>query len=124
MIMDILILIIIVLLIISLEIDYIKENIDSKEKEYKNLETLEEILKVESIISDSNYLAYEKNNVTYKNKIEIKNIDNLKKINNLNNVKIKKEIININHKECKTNTYTRGVVYENKFEILEVSFCE
>ncbi|MDD3178031.1 MAG: hypothetical protein PHR26_00770 [Candidatus ainarchaeum sp.] len=124
MLMDILIFLIICLLIISIETQYLKENIIIKEKEYKNLEELENILLIETMISDSNYLAIQKENIDCKNKIEIKNLDKLRKINNLKKIKISEKEIQINTIKCNYKTYTRAVIYNNKFEIIEVSFCE
>jgi len=121
MILDVLILFLIVLLIISLEVKNInsyKTEINNSEMEIKRLEQL---INLETIITDSNYLAEYNNNTkkNYKNKIEIKNLNKLDGVCYLS-------IDGINYLDSRnyTNTYTRGVIYNNNFEILEVGFCE
>jgi len=123
MVLDILILFIIVIFIISIEEKNITNysiNIKNKNQE---INTITQELIVDRIISDCNYLATsnQKTNVCYANNIAIKNLDNLDNnicylaINSTKYYALEKQINQI---------YKRGVVYNNRFAIIEVGFCE
>ena len=123
MILDVLFFIIIILLILSIEtkiiIDY-KTNITTKERE---IDLIKKDLLIDLYLLDCNYLG--KIELTTKkcnlNEIEIKNLN---KINDdFCNTKINNTEIYGARKESKI-TYKRGIIYKNKFSILEVSFCE
>ncbi|MEI8364352.1 MAG: hypothetical protein WCF78_02760 [archaeon] len=122
MILDLLLLLIIVILIISIEektITNYKLNILNSEQD---LNLLKESLIVEQLISDCNYLAILNTDtkVCYKNKIEIKNINNLPPII----CKISIDGIKYFDTGNIKNVHKRGIVYNNKFGLLEVGFCE
>jgi hypothetical protein len=116
MILDILILLFIVLLIINIEFQNIKTYNNEIKNSNQTLNELQNILLLDSIINNKDYLAQSN---YYKNKIKIKNLDKLEKIN-VCYLKINKEYIT----KQKSNIYKRAVIYNNKFEILEVGFCE
>jgi len=120
--LDLLLLLMIVILIISIEektITNYKLDILNSEQD---LNLLKESLIVEQLISDCNYLASLNTNtkVCYKNLIEIKNINNLPP----NICKISVDGKKYLDTGKVNNVHKRGVVYNNKFGVLEVGFCE
>jgi len=121
--LDTLIFIILIILVISLEIgilDSYKENLNYEESK---IDLLKQDFLIDYYLLDCNYLGYFNNNTKkcYKNKIEIKNKDRI--YNDFCKITIDdKEIID--RRQPITSTHKRGVVYKNKFSIMEVSFCE
>jgi hypothetical protein len=123
MILDVFLFLIIVILIISIQADIIysyKENLLFNEEKVNNLK--KEYL-IENELLGCDLLGYLDKNTKkcYKNKIQIKNKDKIPEY--LCKIKInEKEIINLNKNIM--ISYKRGVVYNNQFSVLEVSFCE
>lgn len=115
---EIFIVLVIVLTIIFLEITIINNHLQEIEKKQKNLKILEEILLVEEIISDCDFLAVKKNKICYKNLISFTKKIDYKKYN-ISKLFLEKEIFtNQKSNRC----YKRGVVYNNSFKILEVCY--
>jgi len=122
MVLDLLLLFVIIILLISIEektITNYKQEIINKSED---LNILTESLIVDQLISDCNYFAtidtYTK--ICHKNKIEIKNINYLPS----NICRITLNELEYLNKGTVRNTHKRGVVYREKFGILEVGFCE
>jgi hypothetical protein len=122
MILDVLFFIIIILLILSIEtkiiIDY-KTDITTKEKDF---DLVKKDFLIDLYLLDCNYLG-KIDLITKKcnlNEIEIKNLNKINE--NFCNIKINETEI-YSKKESK-NSYKRGVIYKNKFSVLEVGFCE
>ena len=126
MILDILILLLIVLLIINIQISNIYDyKLNIKNKENK-LDIIEQSIVVNKIINDTNYLAVYNKHTNQKEiqEIEIKNIEKIKELNNsICSVNLENKNLLTEHKNPE-NIITRGVIYNNKFKILEVGFCE
>ncbi|MDD4049505.1 MAG: hypothetical protein PHX47_00680 [Candidatus ainarchaeum sp.] len=123
MILDVLIFIILIIIILSIETKIIisyKEDISFKETE---IEIIKNDFLIEIYLLDCNYLG-KINTQTKKcmpNEIEIKNIE---KINSyFCEIKIDDKKI-FDRKEEIKNKYKRGIIYKNKFSVLEVGFCE
>jgi hypothetical protein len=123
MILDVFLFLIIVILIISIQMDIVysyKKNILFTEEKINHLK--QEYL-IDNELLGCDLLGYLDKNTKkcYKNKIEIKNKEKIPE--NFCKIKInEKEIINLN--ENIKVSYKRGVVYNNQFSVLEVSFCE
>ena len=107
----------IVFLIITIEINIINNYKIKINNDQKTLNSLKEITIVDNLVSKYNYIIINENNL-----FDISNLD-YKNINNLCLIKIDFTRIYSNHKKP-TNTYTRGIVFNNHFSILEVGFCE
>ncbi len=123
MILDVLIFILLIIIILSIETKIIisyKEDISFKETE---IEIIKNDFLIELYLLDCNYLG-KINTQTKKcmpNEIEIKNIE---KINSyFCEIKIDDKKI-FDRKEEIKNKYKRGIIYKNKFSVLEVGFCE
>jgi hypothetical protein len=123
MILDVLIFILLIIIILSIETKIIisyKEDISFKETE---IEIIKNDFLIEIYLLDCNYLG-KINTQTKKcmpNEIEIKNIE---KINSyFCEIKIDDKKI-FDRKEEIKNKYKRGIIYKNKFSVLEVGFCE
>lgn|GEM_PF-1067176 len=128
MLADLLMLMIIVLLVINIEFEIIDKYKRSMINSEWSLKYLEQNLIAEQIISDCNYLSeYDSTTkLCYKNKISLTNKNNLKSIDVVCKVNIANNIIYSKDNTDKKiiNTFKRGVIYNNKFSIIEVSFCE
>lgn len=122
-IVDVLLFVILILIILLIQTKIIiNYNNDVQYFENKKNILLEDFF-IDLYLLDCNYLGYFENNTKkcYSNKIEIKNLDCIDK-NLFCKIKIDDQII-IDNKTVK-NTHKRGVVYNNKFSILKVGFCE
>ncbi len=124
-IIDILLFLIIILLIISIQTKIIrnyKENLSFQEKE---INFLKEDFLIENYLLDCNYLGYldKDTKKCYKNKIEIKNIDKID-YSIFCKLKINENIIFYIENKNNKKIYKRAAVFEDKFTILEVEFCE
>jgi hypothetical protein len=112
------------LLIIFLELKIFNYYSLENNKNIKDLQELESILILDQVVSDSNYLA-KSTQIVYKNNIDLKNLNKLKAYSTIANLKIDNKIIYTNKKNKEINNcYNRGVVYNNKFSILEMCFYE
>lgn len=123
MILDVLLFLIILLLIISIEIKIFNNYFQDIKYQEKNISLLEKEYYVDSYVLDCNLLGHFdlKTKKCYKNIIELKNINLLSKevcLLEINNKEIFKE-----REEIKI-IIKRGVIYQNKFSILRVGFCE
>lgn len=107
----------IVFLIITIEINIISNYNTRIKNNQETLNTLKEITIVDNIVN-----KYNNNTITENNLFDISSL-NYKNINNLCLIKTDSIKIFTNYKQP-TNTYTRGIVINNHFSILEVGFCE
>jgi hypothetical protein len=120
---EIFIIILIIIIIIFINIRFFsKYNLIYEIKE-NNLNTLEQILILDNIIKDCNYLANYTNRC-YDNEIVLNNINNIKKYKNINKIKLDNIIIYKDQNTHFINCYNRGVVEEDKFKVIEVCFNE
>jgi len=123
MILDVLIFIIVVLLVIIIQTNLIINYQNNIKFTENKINFLKNDYLIDLYILDCNYWGkYDvQTNKCLKNTIELKNTNQIPKELckiNLNN----KNIINKHQKIIET--HTRGVVYNNTFSVLEVSFCE
>ncbi len=117
---EIFVVLIVVFIIIFLEITTISNYITNIKTNKKSVKTLKEILLIEEFISNCDYLATKKTNICYRNNINFnKNIDYDQ--HNISKIFIDKEIYTNNKN---SRCYKRGVIYKNKFKILEVCFYD
>lgn len=124
MILDTFIFLIIVLIILSITSTIIINYSNNISEYSKKTELLKKEIIVEEEILSCDGLGYKdiQTKICYKNKIEIKNINDLEKI--VCKIEIdNKTIINNENKKI-ISTHKRGVILENNFKILKVSFCE
>jgi hypothetical protein len=123
MILDVLIFIILIIIILSIETKIIisyKENIYFKETE---IDIIKNDFLIDIYLLDCNYLG-KINHQTKKclaNEIEIKNLEKIKPY--FCEIKINNDQIYKKNGDIK-NKHNRGIIYKNKFSILEVGFCE
>ncbi len=107
------------ILIIFIQLQIINNYFSEIKTETKETKILEEILFVETLISDCEFLANQKQKICYKNNISF-NEDIEYKKHNLTT-------ITINNKEYyksgeKNRCYKRGVIYKRAFALLEVCY--
>ncbi|HPC09918.1 MAG TPA: hypothetical protein PLN85_02450 [archaeon] len=127
MIFDILVTLVLVFLIIEIEQTYIfdyKTKIVSSES---SLYFLEKNLVVDQLISDCNFLAkYDFiSKVCYKNNIQLNSLPKIVFLDpSICKVVLDDEVVYNTQSTIVKTSFTRGVIYDGSFCVLEVDFCE
>ncbi len=117
---EIFVVLIVVVVIVFLELTIVNNYMSNKKSSVYETKTLREMIFVEKLVSDCNFLA-KKDNVCYRNNLNLNNnidyehqkISSIK-IDGKNQLSFKKDV------RC----YKRGVIYNKKFCVLEVCFYD